>query len=283
MGQDQVDDDELLELVELEVRELLSAYDFPGDDIPICPGSALQAIEAIASNPALKRGENPWVDKIFALMDSVDEYIPTPERDTEKTFLMAIEDVFSITGRGTVATGRIERGVVKVGENVEIVGVGETQTTTITGIEMFQKTLDEGFAGDNVGILLRGVTREDIERGMVLSQPGTITPHTNFESEVYVLTKEEGGRHTPFFTGYRPQFYVRTTDVTGKVLAFKPDDGSESDIVIPGDRICIVVELIQPIAIEKGIRFAIREGGRTVGAGVVSKISKLFLCNFLCT
>jgi len=188
--EDQVDDLELLELVELEVRELLSAYDFPGDDIPICPGSALQAIEAITSNPSTKRGDNPWVDKIYALMDSVDEYIPTPERDVEKTFLMAIEDVFSITGRGTVATGRIERGIVKVGDNVEIVGIGETQTTTITGIEMFQKTLEEGFAGDNVGILLRGVTREDIERGMVLSKPGTITPHTNFESEVYVLTKE---------------------------------------------------------------------------------------------
>ena len=272
--QDQVDDDELLELVELEVRELLSAYDFPGDDIPICPGSALQAIEAIASNPALKRGENPWVDKIFALMDSVDEYIPTPERDTEKTFLMAIEDVFSITGRGTVATGRIERGVVKVGENVEIVGVGETQTTTITGIEMFQKTLDEGFAGDNVGILLRGVTREDIERGMVLAQPGTITPHTVFESEVYVLTNDEGGRSTPFFTGYRPQFYVRTTDVTGAITEFTADDGSAVEMVLPGDRIKMTAELIYPVAIEDGMRFAIREGGRTIGAGVVSKIVK---------
>ena len=260
--------------MELEVRELLSAYDFPGDDIPICPGSALQAIEAIASNPALKRGENPWVDKIFALMDSVDEYIPTPERDTEKTFLMAIEDVFSITGRGTVATGRIERGVVKVGENVEIVGVGETQTTTITGIEMFQKTLDEGFAGDNVGILLRGVTREDIERGMVLAQPGTITPHTVFESEVYVLTNDEGGRTTPFFTGYRPQFYVRTTDVTGAITDFTADDGSAVEMVLPGDRIKMTAELIYPVAIEDGMRFAIREGGRTIGAGVVSKIVK---------
>merc|ERR1711935_288619 len=212
--EDQVDDAELLELVELEVRELLSAYDFPGDDIPICPGSALQALEAISANPETKRGDNPWVDKIFALMDAVDEYIPTPERDVEKTFLMAIEDVFSITGRGTVAAGRIERGVIKVGENVEIVGLSaDTTTTTITGIEMFQKTLDEGFAGDNVGILLRGVTREEIERGMVLAEPGTITPHTDFEAEVYVLTKEEGGRHTPFFTGYRPQFFVRTTDV----------------------------------------------------------------------
>merc|ERR1712078_523685 len=214
MGQDQVDDDELLELVELEVRELLSAYDFPGDDIPICPGSALQAIEAIASNPALKRGENPWVDKIFALMDPVDEYIPTPERDTEKTFLMAIEDVFSITGRGTVATGRIERGLVNVGDGVELVGLKDTQATTVTGIEMFQKTLDSGMAGDNVGILIRGIQKTEIERGMVLALPGSITPHKKFEAEVYILNKDEGGRHTPFFTGYRPQFYVRTTDVT---------------------------------------------------------------------
>jgi len=276
--QDQVDDDELLELVELEVRELLSTYDFPGDDIPICPGSALQAIEAITAaitaNSSLKRGDNLWVDKIYALMDSVDEYIPTPERDIEKTFLMAIEDVFSITGRGTVATGRIERGIVNVGDNVEIVGIGETQTTTITGIEMFQKTLDEGFAGDNVGILLRGITREDIERGMVLAKPGTITPHTNFESEVYVLTKEEGGRHTPFFTGYRPQFYVRTTDVTGSIEQFTADDGSLVEMVMPGDRIKMTAELIYPVAIEEGMRFAIREGGRTVGAGVVSKIVK---------
>ena len=272
--QDQVDDDELLELVELEVRELLSAYDFPGDDIPICPGSALQAIEAISANPELKRGDNNWVDKIFKLMDAVDEYIPTPERDTEKTFLMAIEDVFSITGRGTVATGRIERGVVKVGDNVEIVGIGETQTTTITGIEMFQKTLDEGFAGDNVGILLRGVTRENIERGMVLAKPGTITPHTTFESEVYVLTNDEGGRKTPFFTGYRPQFYVRTTDVTGAITDFTADDGSAVEMVLPGDRIKMTAELIYPVAIEEGMRFAIREGGRTIGAGVVSKIIK---------
>jgi len=272
--EDQVDDAELLELVELEVRELLSAYDFPGDDIPICCGSALQAIEAISSNPTLKRGDDPWVDKIYLLMDAVDEYIPTPDRDIEKTFLMAIEDVFSITGRGTVATGRIERGIIKVGEDVEIVGIGETRETTITGIEMFQKTLDEGFAGDNVGILLRGVTREDIERGMVLSQPGTITPHTSFESEVYVLTKEEGGRHTPFFTGYRPQFYVRTTDVTGSITQFTADDGTIVEMVMPGDRIKMTAELIYPVAIEEGMRFAIREGGRTIGAGVVSKIVK---------
>merc|ERR1712134_109180 len=211
-------------------------------------------------------------DKIFALMEAVDTYIPTPERDTEKTFLMAIEDVFSITGRGTVATGRIERGVVKVGENVEIVGVGETQTTTVTGIEMFQKTLDEGVAGDNVGILLRGVERDQIERGMVLADPGTITPHTKFESEVYVLTKDEGGRHTPFFTGYRPQFYVRTTDVTGSITQFTADDGSVVEMVMPGDRIKMTAELIYPVAIEEGMRFAIREGGRTIGAGVVSKI-----------
>jgi elongation factor Tu len=273
--EDQVDDAELLELVELEVRELLSAYDFPGDDIPICPGSALQALEAISANPETKRGDNPWVDKIFALMDAVDEYIPTPERDIEKTFLMAIEDVFSITGRGTVATGRIERGVIKVGENVEIVGLTtDTTITTITGIEMFQKTLDEGFAGDNVGILLRGVTREEIERGMVLAQPGTITPHTNFEAEVYVLTKEEGGRHTPFFTGYRPQFYLRTTDVTGAITQFTSDDGDIVEMVMPGDRIKMTAELIYPVAIEEGMRFAVREGGRTIGAGVVSKIIK---------
>jgi elongation factor Tu len=272
--EDQVDDEELLELVELEVRELLSAYDFPGDDIPICPGSALQALEAILGNPTVQRGENPWVDKIFALMDAVDEYIPTPERDTEKTFLMAIEDVFSITGRGTVATGRIDRGIIKVGQTVEIIGITDTKSTTITGIEMFQKTLKEGFAGDNVGILLRGVTRENIERGMVLAQPGTITPHTRFESEVYVLTKEEGGRHTPFFTGYRPQFYVRTTDVTGAITQFTSDDGTIVEMVMPGDRIKMTAELIYPIAIEEGMRFAIREGGRTVGAGVVSKIVK---------
>ena len=272
--EDQVDDAELLELVELEVRELLSVYDFPGEEIPICPGSALQAMEAIMANPELKRGDNKWVDKIFALMDAVDSYIPTPKRDTEKTFLMSVEDVFSITGRGTVATGRIDRGIVKVGESVEIVGIGETKTTTVTGIEMFQKTLDEGFAGDNVGILLRGVTRDDIERGMVLAKPGTITPHTNFESEVYVLTKEEGGRHTPFFSGYRPQFYVRTTDVTGAITQFTADDGTIVEMVMPGDRIKMTAELIHPVAIEAGMRFAIREGGRTIGAGVVSKIVK---------
>jgi len=272
--EDQLDDPELLELVELEVRELLSKYDFPGDDIPICPGSALQAIEAISANPDLKRGDNSWVDKIYALMDAVDAYIPTPERDTDKAFLMAIEDVFTITGRGTVATGRIERGTIKIGDNIEIVGITNTKTTTITGIEMFQKTLESGFAGDNVGILLRGVTRDDIQRGMVLAAPRTITPHTNFEAEVYVLTKEEGGRHTPFFTGYRPQFYVRTTDVTGSITQFTADDGSIVEMVMPGDRIKMTTELIYPVAIEQGMRFAIREGGRTIGAGVVSKIVK---------
>lgn len=272
--EDQVDDPELLELVELEVRELLSKYDFPGDDIPICPGSALQAIEAITANTKIKRGDNVWVDKIFALMDAVDRYIPTPERNTDKAFLMAVEDVFTITGRGTVATGRIERGTIKIGDSVEIVGIKNTKTTTITGIEMFQKTLESGVAGDNVGILLRGVTRDDIERGMVLAAPRSITPHTSFEAEVYVLTKDEGGRHTPFFTGYRPQFYVRTTDVTGSINQFTADDGSVVEMVMPGDRIKMTTELIHPVAIEQGMRFAIREGGRTIGAGVVSKIVK---------
>ena len=270
--EDQVDDEELIELVELEVRELLANYDFPGDDIPIVAGSALQALEAVVATPTIARGDDKWVDKIFTLMDEVDNYIPTPERDTEKTFLMAIEDVFSITGRGTVSTGRIERGVVNVGDTVEIVGLGDTQTTTVTGVEMFQKTLDSGMAGDNVGILLRGVQKTDIDRGMVLSEPGTITPHTEFEGEVYILTKEEGGRHTPFFTGYRPQFYVRTTDVTGNIKAFTADDGTDVEMVMPGDRIKMTAELISPIAIEAGMRFAIREGGRTIGAGVVSKI-----------
>ncbi|CAA9562284.1 Translation elongation factor Tu [uncultured Synechococcales cyanobacterium] len=272
--QDQVDDEELLELVELEVRELLSSYDFPGDDIPIIAGSALQAVETLTTNPATKQGENEWIDKIYALMDAVDSYIPTPERAIDRPFLMAVEDVFSITGRGTVATGRIERGKVKVGETVELVGIKGTRSTTVTGVEMFQKTLDEGMAGDNVGVLLRGVQKEDIERGMVIAKPGSITPHTQFESEVYVLKKEEGGRHTPFFPGYRPQFYVRTTDVTGTISAFTADDGSEAEMVMPGDRIKMTVELINPIAIEQGMRFAIREGGRTIGAGVVAKILK---------
>jgi elongation factor Tu len=270
--EDQVDDEELLELVDLEVRDTLSSYEFPGDDIPVIAGSALLALEALTETPTMAAGDNKWVDKIFALMDAVDEYIPTPERETDKAFLMAIEDVFSITGRGTVATGRVERGVVKVGDTVEVVGLTDTRETTVTGLEMFQKTLDESVAGDNVGVLLRGIQKTDIERGMVLAQPKTITPHTKFESQVYILTKEEGGRHTPFFPGYRPQFYVRTTDVTGKIDSFKSDDGEESTMVMPGDRVKMIVELIQPVAIENGMRFAIREGGRTVGAGVVSAI-----------
>ena len=270
--EDQVDDDELLELVELEVRDTLSSYEFPGDDIPVVAGSALLALEALTETPQMAAGDNKWVDKIFNLMDEVDSYIPTPERDTEKTFLMAIEDVFSITGRGTVATGRVERGTVTVGDVVEIVGLGDTREVTVTGLEMFQKTLEESVAGDNVGVLLRGIQKDEIERGMVLAKAGTITPHTKFESQVYVLTKEEGGRHTPFFPGYRPQFYVRTTDVTGKIESFRSDDGDEATMVMPGDRVKMIVELIQPIAIENGMRFAIREGGRTVGAGVVSAI-----------
>ena len=268
---DQVDDEELLELVELEVQELLESYDFPGDEIPFVAGSALLALQAVESGPK-ERGENQWVDLIYKLMDEVDTYIPTPERDTEKTFLMAIEDVFSITGRGTVATGRIERGQVNVGDSVELVGLKDTKATTVTGIEMFQKTLDSGMAGDNVGILIRGIQKTEIERGMVLALPGSITPHKKFEAEVYILNKDEGGRHTPFFTGYRPQFYVRTTDVTGTIIQFTGDDGSTSEMVMPGDRIKMTAELINPIAIEQGMRFAIREGGRTVGAGVVSKI-----------
>ena len=268
---DQVDDEELLELVQLEVQELLENYDFPGDEIPFVAGSALNALNNL-DGKVVAPGEDEWVDKIYELMKAVDDYIPTPERDTEKTFLLAVEDVFSITGRGTVATGRIERGVLHTGDNIEIVGIKDTQTTTVTGIEMFQKTLDEGMAGDNVGILIRGIQKDQIERGMVLAQPGTISPHKKFEAEVYVLSKDEGGRHTPFFTGYRPQFYVRTTDVTGSIIQFTGDDGSAAEMVMPGDRIKMTAELINPIAIEQGMRFAIREGGRTVGAGVVSKI-----------
>ena len=272
--QDQVDDEELIELVELEIRELLSEYEFDGDNIPIIVGSGLKALEQMMSTPDIKKGDDEWVDKIYDLMDAVDGYIPTPEREVDKPFLMSVEDVFTITGRGTVATGRIERGKVKVGDTVELVGIRETKSTTVTGVEMFQKTLDEGMAGDNVGVLLRGVDKAEIERGMVLAKPGSITPHTEFESEVYVLTKEEGGRHTPFFNNYRPQFYVRTTDVTGTIKAFTGDDGSAQEMVMPGDRIKMTVELLKPIAVEQGMRFAIREGGRTVGAGVVSKILK---------
>ena len=228
----------------------------------------------MAENSDTQKGDDPWVDKIYDLMENVDSFIPTPERDIDKPFLMAVEDVFSITGRGTVATGRIERGKVKVGETVEIVGIRDTRSTTVTGVEMFQKILDEGMAGDNVGVLLRGIQKDDIERGMVIAKPGSITPHTKFEAEVYVLTKEEGGRHTPFFPNYRPQFYVRTTDVTGTITSFTADDGSAAEMVMPGDRIKMTVELINPIAIEQGMRFAIREGGRTIGAGAVAKILK---------
>jgi elongation factor Tu len=259
---DMVDDEEILELVELEVRELLSSYDFPGDDIPGVKVSGLKALE----------GDAEWEGKVDELMQAVDQSIPEPEREIDKPFLMAVEDVFSITGRGTVATGRIERGKVKVGEEIEIVGIKDTRKCTVTGVEMFRKLLDEGMAGDNVGLLLRGIQKEDIERGMVLVKPGSIKPHTKFEGEVYVLKKEEGGRHTPFFAGYRPQFYIRTTDVTGQITAFTSDDGSNVEMVMPGDRIKMTGELICPVAIEQGMRFAIREGGRTIGAGVVSKI-----------
>lgn len=272
--QDQVDDEELLELVELEVRELLSAYEFPGDDVPIISGSALLALEALMANPSIKRGENQWVDKIFDLMDAVDNYIPIPQRQVDLPFLLAIEDVFSITGRGTVATGRIERGTVKVGDTVDIVGLRETRTTTVTGVEMFQKILDDAMAGDNVGLLLRGIQKADIQRGMVLSKPGTITPHSKFTAIVYILKKEEGGRHSPFFAGYRPQFYMRTTDVTGKVTAIMNEKDEETKMVMPGDRIKMDVELIMAIACEPGMRFAIREGGKTVGAGVIGSVVK---------
>jgi elongation factor Tu len=271
---DLVDDEELLELVEMEIRELLTSYDFDGDNIPVVSGSAVKAVEQMIANPKTIQGENEWVDKIYDLMAAVDDYIPTPEREIDKPFLMAVEDVFSITGRGTVATGRIERGKVKVGENVEIVGIKDTRSTTITGVEMFQKSLDEGLAGDNVGVLMRGIQKADIERGMVIAKPGSIKPHTVFEGEVYVLTDKEGGRKTPFFPGYRPQFYVRTTDVTGNIQAFTADDGSAAEMVMPGDRVKMTVELINPVAIEQGMRFAIREGGRTIGAGVVAKIIK---------
>ena len=256
---DQVDDPELLELVELEIRELLDAYEFPGDDIPVITGSALAALE--------ERDEEMGKDSIVALMKAVDEYIPQPERAVDQPFLMPIEDVFSISGRGTVVTGRVDRGVIKVGEDVEIVGIKETTKTVCTGVEMFRKLLDQGEAGDNIGVLLRGTKREDVERGQVLAAPGSITPHTKFEAEAYILTKDDGGRHTPFFTKYRPQFYFRTTDVTGEV-----ELPSGTEMVMPGDNVSMSVELIQPIAMDEGLRFAIREGGRTVGAGVVAKI-----------
>jgi elongation factor Tu len=266
---DMVDDEELLELVELEVRELLSSYEFPGDDIPIVKGSALKALETLQANPSTQRGGNEWVDKIWDLLDAVDSYIPTPERDIDKAFLMPVEDVFTITGRGTVATGRVERGKVNTGEEVEIVGLADTRKTVVTGVEMHRKTLNEGIAGDNVGVLLRGIGREEIERGQVLAKPGSITPHTEFKGSVYILKKEEGGRHSAFFTGYRPQFYFRTTDVTGIVTL-----PGNVEMVMPGDNVELSVQLIKPIAMEEGLRFAIREGGRTVGAGVVTGISK---------
>nr|AYC63909.1 Translation elongation factor Tu [Flabellia petiolata] len=269
---DQVDDEELLELVELEIRETLDRYDFPGDDISIIKGSALKAVEALTANPQIKRDENNWVDHIYELMDCVDDGIPLPQRNVEKDFLMAIEDIVSITGRGTVATGRVERGKIKAGDSVEIIGLKETKETIVTGLEMFRKTLDESVAGDNVGILLRSIDKNQIQRGMVLAKPGSIKPHRQFKAQVYILKKSEGGRHTSFVPGYRPQFYVRTTDVTGKIESFQADDNSKIPMVMPGDRVQIVVELIQPIAIESGMRFAIREGGRTVGAGVISKI-----------
>jgi elongation factor Tu len=259
---DQVDDPELLELVELEVRELLDKYEFPGDTTPIVPGSALQALEC-----GCGKADCPKCGPILKLMEAVDSFIPTPERDVEKPYLMPIEDVFTISGRGTVVTGRVERGIVKVGEEVEIVGIRPTTKTVVTGVEMFRKLLDEGRAGDNIGVLLRGTKKEDVERGQVLAKPGTITPHTKFKAEAYVLTKEEGGRHTPFFNGYRPQFYFRTTDVTGVAHL---EEGVE--MVMPGDNVSLTVELITPIAMDEGLRFAIREGGRTVGAGVITKV-----------
>jgi elongation factor Tu len=259
---DPQDKEEMLELVEMEIRELLSTYDFPGDDTPIIAGSAFQALEEAKAGAV-----GPWGEKIVALMDAVDEYIPTPERDIDQAFLMPVEDVFSISGRGTVVTGRIEKGTIKVGEEIEIVGFGDTRKTTVTGVEMFRKEMDQGQAGDNCGILLRGIKKEDVERGQVLVKPGTITPHTKFRCEVYILSKEEGGRHTPFFSGYRPQFYVRTTDVTGSCTL---PEGTE--MVMPGDNVEMTVELVAPIALDKGTKFAIREGGRTVGAGVVAEI-----------
>jgi elongation factor Tu len=259
---DMVDVPELLDLVELELRELLSSYDFPGDDIPIIRGSALKALES-------GDAESEWGKKIIELIDAVDSYIPLPERAIDKDFLMPIEDIFSISGRGTVVTGRVERGIVKVGDEVEIIGIRPTTKTIVTGVEMFKKLLDQGQAGDNIGVLLRGTKKDDVERGQVLAKPGSIQPHTRFKGEVYILTKEEGGRHTPFFNGYRPQFYFRTTDVTG--VAQLPDG---TEMVMPGDNVNLQVELIAPIAMEKGVRFAIREGGRTVGAGTVTEIVK---------
>ncbi|MBR1425556.1 elongation factor Tu [bacterium] len=262
---DMVDDADMLDLVEEEVRDLLTSYEFDGANIPFIRGSALKALEAVQANSSIQKGENEWVDKIWDLMDAIDTYFPEPVRDLDKPFLMPVEDVFSITGRGTVATGRVERGIVKVGDEVELVGLGETRKTTVTGVEMFRKSLDQGQAGDNIGALLRGVDKTEIQRGQVLAKPGSIHPHTTFTANVYVLKKEEGGRHTPFFPGYRPQFYIRTTDVTGEIKF-------EGQMVMPGDNVVMEVKLIAPVAIEQGMKFAIREGGRTVGAGLVDKI-----------
>ena len=268
---DQVDDSDIIQLVELELRELLETYDYPSEEIPFIAGSALLALQAVEANPKIKLNENFWVDKIFELMDAIDKYIPTPIREIDKPFLMAIEDVFSITGRGTVATGRIERGIIHVGEIVELVGLSNTRTTTVTGLEMFQKILDKGLAGDNIGVLLRGILKSEVLRGMVLAKPGSIKPHTKFTAEIYILKKEEGGRHTPIAEGYRPQFYVRTTDVTGQVSNFIAND-EKVQVAIPGDNITMNIELIAPIAVEKGMRLAIREGGRTVGSGLITNI-----------
>ncbi|ACK42259.1 elongation factor Tu [Dictyoglomus turgidum] len=265
---DMVDDPEIIDLVEMEVRDLLTKYGYPGDEVPVVRGSALKALEVLFQNPNTKRGENKWVDAIWELMDAVDNYIPIPERDVDKPFLMPIEDIFSITGRGTVVTGRVERGRVKVGDEVEIVGLSdEIKRSVVTGVEMFRKQLDEAIAGDNIGILLRGIDKDEVERGQVVAAPGTIKPHTHFKAQVYVLKKEEGGRHTPFFSGYKPQFYFRTTDVTGEI---KLPEGVQ--MVMPGDNIEMEIKLIKPVALEEGLRFAIREGGRTVGAGVITKI-----------
>lgn len=270
--EDQVDDKELLEVVELEIRELLSKFDFDGDNTPIITGSALRALQEVQLNSNIKLGQNIWVDKIFELINKIDSFIETPTRDKEKAFLMSIEDVFSISGRGTVATGRIERGMAKVGDLVDIVGISKKRQTTITGIEMFQKTLDIAEAGDNVGILLRGLQKTDIVRGMVLAKPNSINSYEKFEAEVYILTKEEGGRHTPFFVGYRPQFFMRTLDITGKVIKLLSETKEKIEMVLPGDKVKIEVELIHQVAVEEGMRFAIREGGKTVGAGIITKL-----------
>jgi len=270
---DQVTDMEFIQYVELEIRELLQQYDYPGDQIPVITGSALLAFEGVIKNSQIKKGADIWVDKIFDLMDAIDTYIPTPIRETDKPFLMAIEDIFTITGRGTVATGRIERGTLLIGDTVELIGFNPTKTTIITGIEMFQKTLEKGLAGDNIGVLLRGIQKNDVLRGMVLAKPGSILSHINFLAEVYILKKEEGGRHTSIYKGYRPQFYVRTTDVTGQILKYI-SEGTEVEMIMPGDNVTMEIELIAPIAIETGMRFAIREGGKTVGSGLITKINK---------